>query len=67
MRRTNHGWDQPEVSASETADSQQVDIPQAEVEVADWSRPSQERDEEDERDDPDDLMPIPKHQSMDED
>ena len=66
MRKTNHGWDQPEVSASETGESQQVDIPQAEIEV-DCRRPSQERDEEDEQDGLDDQMPIPKHQSMDED
>ena len=65
-RKTNHGWDPPEVSASETGESLQVDIPQAEIEV-DWRRPSQERDEEDEQDDLDDQMPIPKHQSMDED
>ena len=67
MQEPYRGWDQPEVSASETVDSLQVEIPQADVEVADWRRPSQERDEEDERDDPDDLMPIPKHQPMDED
>ena len=66
-RKTYHGWDKPEVSASETApESLQVDIPQVEIE-ADWRRPSQERDEEDEQDDPDDLMPIPTHKPMDED
>ena len=37
------------------------------MEAADWSRPSQERDEDDEQDDLDDLMTIPKHQPMDED
>ena len=67
MNEPHHGWNQPEVSASETGESQQVDIPQAEVEAADWSRPSQERDEEDDQDDPGDMMPIPKHQPMDED
>ena len=66
MKEPYRGWDQPEVSASET-DSQQVEIPPADVEAADWSRPSQERDEDDEQDDPDDLMTIPKHQPMDED
>ena len=66
-RKTNHGWDPPEVSASETVpESLQLDIPQVEIEV-DWRRPSQERDEEDEQNDLDDMMPIPTHKPMDED
>ena len=66
-RKTNHGWDPPEVSASETVpESLQLDIPQVEIEV-DWRRPSQERDEENEQNDMDDLMPIPTHKPMDED
>ena len=67
MKEPHRGWDQPEASASETADSQQVDIPPADVADADWRRPSQERDEEDDHEEPDDQKPIPKHQSMDED
>ena len=67
LKDTYRGDDQPDVSASETGESQQVEIPPAEVEVADWRRPSQERDEEDYPDDPDDLMPIPKPKPMDED
>ena len=81
-RTPRHGWNQPDVSASETqAESPQVEIPQipqAELE-ADWSRPSQEREEEEEEkeenddenemqpNDPGDQMIIPKHKPMDED
>ena len=81
-RTQRHGWNQPDASASETiAESPQVEIPQippADLE-ADWSRPSQDREEEeagkedndDEKEmhpnDPGDQMIIPKHKSMDED
>ena len=65
LKDSFHGPDNPEVSASETGESQQVEIPvREEVEMADWKRPSQERDEED---DQDELMQIPKPKSMDED
>ena len=81
-RTQRHGWNQPDASASETiAESPQVEIPQippADLE-ADWSRPSQDREEEEEGkednddekemhpNDPGDQMIIPKHKSMDED
>ena len=69
-RKTRHAWDPPEASASETpAESQMVEIPQIEM-VADWRRPSQERDDEDEQEEPEDpgaQIPIPTHKPMDED
>ncbi len=64
LHDTLRGPDNPEVSACETNESQQVEIPApGEFEGVDWRRLSQEREETDQ----DELMQIPKPRSMDED
>ena len=64
VKNSPRGLDRPDFSASALSESQQVEIPPADVEIADWRRPSQERDEDDTHDD---LMPIPSTKTMDED